>query len=818
MAFGANFFAMTGLMVYLSLIGKSELAADIGIVQASTMALFYAFSANARSLILNKKSLISAKDILAIRYRLILPLSVAAAFLSFYISNVAWIFAALLILRRGGEWLADIYLSESEIDKKYHHAKGYLFLQCIALLLVFVSIHISNYYFYVSLLLWSITPFISCTKYLVKKTSIRLFNDINLAKFLPHLGSTAAIGIGVYVFRLVLLSLVDKPVAGDLFSAFAIGGFIASVFTQTIGPSLVAQDMSTNKLSILKYFHLFSVSFVFIGIALIGISWNQYDVLLFMGKNGWFFGAIGFSLIGGALMIYAQHIRLQILQHYANSEVYGPDVLINLLFIASVPFLYFIFGVQVLPILFLLSATINYIIYRFYYVRISGNLESFIPKNSNANLIYIISGLIIIPIFFQINSCLHSSCIFNDKSMYYDTEGLLYNLPIPLSIFACLFGFVVFNDYKKSRTTMTVVLMLFVLMVISTVVTTNGELNYQLSKMIFMMQFIMPILALVLGQLIYKDMADLKLIAKSFLYVIVMLVPVHLLFTWFNGSLILVSYLYLFSFYQHLQYGPIIVVSVYIFSLFILSEDPKYRKHLFILLPLVGLYAVASASRLSIALYLFGIGVFTCYQWKSEIKNITFISFAISIICMSSYLVYTLNNSQLYQQKLHVIITDNTVNTVNTVNLDTPQAPSRSFYWKYYLNGIFDNNKTALMGHKERPDRTKYPSAHNYYLDLAYNFGLIALFPILILIAYTLKLIIRNHRHIISTPSILGITLVTLFMIIIDNSLKVGFRQPYPGIYSFFIWGLLLGVLNNVKIHAQFHANINNRKYLVNKN
>jgi len=33
--------------------------------------------------------------------------------------------------------------------------------------------------------------------------------------------------------------------------------------------------------------------------------------------------------------------------------------------------------------------------------------------------------------------------------------------------------------------------------------------------------------------------------------------------------------------------------------------------------------------------------------------------------------------------------------------------------------------------------------------------------------------------------------------VLIDNSLKVGFRQPYPGIIMFFLWGVLLNRLLN---------------------
>ncbi len=44
---------------------------------------------------------------------------------------------------------------------------------------------------------------------------------------------------------------------------------------------------------------------------------------------------------------------------------------------------------------------------------------------------------------------------------------------------------------------------------------------------------------------------------------------------------------------------------------------------------------------------------------------------------------------------------------------------------------------------------------------------------------------------IIETPGLMGITIVVIFLIVFDNMVKVGLRQPYPGIFTFFMWGIL---------------------------
>lgn len=788
MAFGINYFATTGLMIYLSLIGNSNLAADIAIVQASTTALFYAFSGNARSLILNLKSSISASNILAIRLALLFPLGIASIFLSTYISNVAWIFAALLILRKGGEWLTEVYISDSEVSKKFDNARNYFILQCVMLLLVFLSIHINNSYFYIALLVWSVSPIVYSAIFLHEKLRNTLFHGFNLARLSPNFGSTAVIGVGVYVFRLVLLSLVDKPVAGDLFAAFAVGGIFGSIFYQALGPSLVGNDALVGKAILLKVIHSINLLLVFLGIVLISISWDALDAILIFGKSGLFVNAVGFSLIGGALMIYAQYWRLKILQQYENSEVYGPDILINILLVASVPFLYYIFGYKVLPCLFLISAGVNFIFYYCYMHAVRKNTESIITFVPIAFLKYFISFLIVTPIFFQLGSG-----IFNEKPLVFDTKGLLFNLPIPLSVFACMFGFIILNEYKKCRSGLTVVLFVFIFMVISTVFTTYGEIKYQQSKMILMMQFIIPLLALVSGQLIYKKVSDLKIIAKSFLFVGAVLIPSQLIITWLEGGSLLVSYMYLFSFYQHLQYGSVIIVSAFLFSLFVLNDDPKYRVFIYILLPFVGLYAVASTSRTAILLLSLGLAaIFSKEVFNKRSSKKLFASVILTIICASLYFSLFINENQITSGKFSSPVKV----SVSKENMH------RSYYWKYYVDGIFDDMNSSILGHKERPDRNIYPSAHNYYLDITYNFGFISLIPILYLIVYTLRLIFTHRKQIVDSTSLLGITYITLFLIIIDNSLKVGFRQPYPGIYSFFLWGLLLGVMHNLKSSA----------------
>ena len=110
----ANTYAMTVLLIILGLAGKPGMAAEVGIIQGATLALFYAFSANARSLILNQISKISAQSIMASRLVLLIPLAGVAYLLSVSTAGIAQFVAIALILRRSVEWLGEVHLSDME--------------------------------------------------------------------------------------------------------------------------------------------------------------------------------------------------------------------------------------------------------------------------------------------------------------------------------------------------------------------------------------------------------------------------------------------------------------------------------------------------------------------------------------------------------------------------------------------------------------------------------------------------------------------------------------------------------------------------------
>lgn len=220
----ANTFAMMMVMIGLSLFGKSEQAADFGLVHGASVALFYALSGNARSLIIGRSVKVGTADILRFRCLLVLPLSALAFMLSVGVVAVDWSIALLLVGRRAVEWLAEVFLSEHEVESRCASALRFFLAQGVLSLALLLVLLFDSPFTLVALMLWAMSPMLWSVNSQLFRAAWRSHGHQKVLRgMLPHLGSSAVIGISVYVFRLFILLLVGKQIAGDLFSAFALG-------------------------------------------------------------------------------------------------------------------------------------------------------------------------------------------------------------------------------------------------------------------------------------------------------------------------------------------------------------------------------------------------------------------------------------------------------------------------------------------------------------------------------------------------------------------------------------------------------------------
>src|SRR5688572_16147007 len=127
-----------------------------------------------------------------------------------------------------------------------------------------------------------------------------------------------------------------------------------------------------------------------------------------------------------------------------------------------------------------------------------------------------------------------------------------------------------------------------------------------------------------------------------------------------------------------------------------------------------------------------------------------------------------------------------------------PNLVERLGDWKLFGKGVIESPQAFFFGHDRPIPREVRTSAHNFYIDLAYNFGIVALIPLFALMAYTGTLLWGHRRRLLRDDALFMHAAVVVFLLVLECNLKVTLRQPYPGIAIYFLWGYLLARLQGL--------------------
>lgn len=772
LAFMVNMLSMTAMLILFSMAGQSHMAADLGIAQAATAALFSAFSANARNLVLATTNPSLASSIFNIRVILLVPLVLSSFWLSSTLGGIEPVFAAILILRRTVEWFGEVDLSEKERLGDKNFALTYVLIQAILFVFSALWTLMRMPYPLLSLFLWALMPMLLSIKFVLSALGdfANALSGMN-KRMAPHFGSTLAIGVSLYVFRLLLILILGKSVSGDLFAAFAIGGVLGSLTLNTFGPNIAFNEKVSGICKFPPMLTFILWIFLGVGLFILGISYLNPSLFLWAGKEIFYWKAIGFSMIGGVVMTHAQLLRNRLLIHNENYDLFGPDLLMNILIIAAVPLAYFTIGTDAVAGLSLVGALLAMVFYK-------SSERTEIADNDKLILTYIpnlLAMAVLMPVFIRL-----SSGVFLDKAPLLAGGTSLLDLPVSLSIFLTYVAILMIGSYRTVHLSLSVVFFTFIFMIFSTLIVSTSHGDWERSKIVLVIQCILPMGALVLGEMFKDEGLDIDArIERSFLLVLALLVPLQLAASWMQGSLQLVSYVYIFSIYQHIHYVPIIIVSAYLLVIFTLWQDCTYKNTLLVLTPIMGVYVAASLSIIVIIFFILGVFVFAIQRWHFASDKLPTSIFFITLLVCLGYLSVEVSTMTI-------------AGKFSTIAIDTMSA------WQLYMNEIFSNKKTIFLGHADALDMTMFSSVHNYYLDMVRNFGLVAVAPLLIVLAYTMREVYFCRKNIIVNFALLGHVFVLFFLLLIDNSIQVSLRQPYSGVFIFFIWGLLIARLDKI--------------------
>jgi hypothetical protein len=393
---------------------------------------------------------------------------------------------------------------------------------------------------------------------------------------------------------------------------------------------------------------------------------------------------------------------------------------------------------------------------------------------------------LLFPLFFQVSGGVYNSYIN-------DSGGNIATLPLPISLFTCFGGMVLLiRRFRQADLAWTFVAAMFFVLILSVLFSSSGfQIEYR--KLLLLAQFILPVFALALGQLVFDD--D-KAVPKGFLVVLLTIVPLQLMAGWMQGTLSLTHSLYVFSIYQHFQFVPLVFVAAFAFVTTALWAT--HQRTLLILFPFMLIYAIASASFLTVAAFMVFIASFSVQQLKGCNSASSFIIIAVvltltavAILSIGSHLNIAVTRSFDYGDHGAYI---RKFQSLSEGKLPI-NAAERWADWKLFGNGIVESLQTMVFGHVAPLAREVRTSAHNWYLDIAYTFGLISLLPIFGLIGYTVYLFVRRRTRLPLDTQWLAF--IVCYLVVIDNNFKVSLRQPYSGIFTYFLWGLLLSRLTD---------------------
>ncbi len=364
-AHALNSYSTTGIIVVCGIAGYNLLAADIALTQAALMALFFSLSANARSLILSDDNHHSPISFFKKRTILVMPLMIISIFISMYVSGVGIFIAAIISIRKSSEWLSEIVLSLYEKQQNNIIISIVLTIEVIFLFATVISIFLAPALTIKVILIWSILPLLLVIHFLLHLDREKQSGALKLQLIMPHITSTLIIGMTVFIFRNMILFFTNKNISGEIFVAIAIGGLVANLFSTSFGPSVVLHKArnSENKLPLIINFA--NTLTLLIGIALICYFWVFNSAAEFFGKTEFFWTALGCSLVGSFIMVYAIEKRLNILQLLKDKSVLVPDSISNFLILLQVPVLYMIFGSESFVALYIGSAIINLLVYEY---------------------------------------------------------------------------------------------------------------------------------------------------------------------------------------------------------------------------------------------------------------------------------------------------------------------------------------------------------------------------------------------------------------------------------------------------------------------
>ncbi len=352
------------LMVLSVIFGNSSFAAEIGVFPGIVLLLTQVFSANARSLLLYNIDNKFYDQVINIRFYLgICIMLIVTSYQYFFTNTDNFITLSILSFIVCLSWINEINLTIHEKNRSSLVIKFFLIIsilfyflvlanfmsntgQLLSILKFYLLFHVLFFVYHINFLNFNIKNFI---KYFTNQ----------FREYLAVASSFFNI-IGVIIWRISLVMLLGKSIAGLFFASFAIASFPGTLFNNIVGQIVTINE----KLKILIY-KISNVLFVlYVIIILFLITLNQTYLQDFEFYN--FFKITLTSLLGTPFMLRAlsnRHEFLSVSKKF-QSKIFIKDVMYGISISPIIVILFYLGGTNSLIYSYPISSFLALFYYR----------------------------------------------------------------------------------------------------------------------------------------------------------------------------------------------------------------------------------------------------------------------------------------------------------------------------------------------------------------------------------------------------------------------------------------------------------------------
>ena len=352
------------LMVLSVIFGNSSFAAEIGVFPGIVLLLTQVFSANARSLLLYNIDNKFYDQVINIRFYLgIFIMFIVTSYQYFFTNTDNFITLSILSFIVCLSWINEINLTIHEKNRSSLVIKFFLIVsilfyflvlanfmsntgQLLSILKFYLLFHVLFFVYHINFLNFNIKNFI---KYFTNQ----------FREYLAVASSFFNI-IGVIIWRISLVMLLGKSIAGLFFASFAIASFPGTLFNNIVGQIVTINEQL--KILIYKISNVLFVLYVIIILFLITL--NQTYLQDFEFHN--FFKITLTSLLGTPFMLRAlsnRHEFLSVSKKF-QSKIFIKDVMYGISISPIIVILFYLGGTNSLIYSYPISSFLALFYYR----------------------------------------------------------------------------------------------------------------------------------------------------------------------------------------------------------------------------------------------------------------------------------------------------------------------------------------------------------------------------------------------------------------------------------------------------------------------